>query len=119
MIGTPRTTRRALLGAAAGAGLLPLGGVRGQEASVATIATIGEPGAIDPMPYTADIVTEIAQHVFETLYIFDPALRFSPLLAAAMPEVSADGRQYTIRLRAVRFHDGAPMTGDDVVASLK
>jgi peptide/nickel transport system substrate-binding protein len=118
LVGTPKATRRALLGIA-GAGLLPAWGLHAQNASLATIATIGEPGPIDPMPYTADIVTEIAQHVFETLYIFDPALRFVPLLAADMPDVSADGRQYTIRLRDVRFHDGTKMTGDDVVDSLK
>ena len=72
------------------------------------------------MPFTADIVTEIVQHVFETLFIFDPSLRFAPLLAASMPEITSDGRQYTIRLRTgIRSHDGTQMTGEDVVASLK
>jgi peptide/nickel transport system substrate-binding protein len=113
-------TRRALLGAAAG-GLLPVSAAQAQASTrVAAIATIGEPGPLDPMPFTADIVTEIVQHVFETLFIFDPSLRFTPLLAASMPEITSDGRQYTIRLRTgIRFHDGTQMTGEDVVASLK
>jgi peptide/nickel transport system substrate-binding protein len=72
------------------------------------------------MPFTADLVSEIDQHIHETLYIFNPALEFFPLLAAALPTISTDGKQYTIGLRAgVRFHDGTTMNAGDVVASLQ
>ncbi len=72
------------------------------------------------MPFTADLVSEIDQHIHETLYIFDPSLHFFPVLAAALPEISADGKQYTIKLRTdARFHDGSTMTADDVVTSLQ
>jgi peptide/nickel transport system substrate-binding protein len=109
--------RRLLLAAAAGA-LLP-GVAHAQGASVANIATIGDPGSLDPMPFTADLVSEIDQHVHETLYIFDPSLNFSPVLASAMPAISDGGKQYVIALRTnVRFHDGSTMAADDVVASL-
>jgi peptide/nickel transport system substrate-binding protein len=109
--------RRLLLAAAAGA-LLP-GASRAQGTSVANIATIGDPGSLDPMPFTADLVSEIDQHVHETLYIFDPGLNFSPVLASAMPAISENGKRYVIPLRAnVRFHDGSMMVADDVVASL-
>ena len=109
--------RRLLLAAAAGA-LLP-GASRAQGTSVANIATIGDPGSLDPMPFTADLVSEIDQHVHETLYIFDPSLNFSPVLASAMPAISENGKRYVIPLRAnVRFHDGSMMVADDVVASL-
>jgi peptide/nickel transport system substrate-binding protein len=84
-------------------------------ASSITIATVGDPGSLDPMPFTADLVSEIDQHIHETLYIFDPSLHFFPVLASALPEISADGKVYTIKLRTdARFHDGstmvAPMT---------
>ena len=42
-----------------------------------------------------------------------------PVLATKMPEVSADGLEYTFTLRSgVTFHSGAELTVDDVVASL-
>lgn len=43
-----------------------------------------------------------------------------PVLATEMPEVSADGLEYTFTLRdGVTFHSGAALTTDDVVASLE
>ncbi len=104
-----RISRRLILTAAAGA-LLPAAGIGAAQPSVANIATIGEPGSLDPMPLTADILSEIDQHIFETLYIFDPNLNLVPLLASAMPQFSADGREYVIPLRTgVPFHDGSTM----------
>lgn len=42
-----------------------------------------------------------------------------PVLATELPEVSADGLEYTFTLRdGVKFHSGAALTTDDVVASL-
>lgn len=114
--------QRRLLLATAGSALLPGIMVRAQTAggtSVANIATIGDPGSLDPMPFTADLVSEIDQHMHETLYIFDPSLNFLPVLASAMPAISDGGKQYTILLRNdVRFHDGSLMVAEDVVASL-
>jgi peptide/nickel transport system substrate-binding protein len=91
-----------------------------ERGGVVNVATVGEPPTLDPMISTADLVGMVTQHVFETLYTFDKGWKVTPLLAAAMPEVSADGKVYTIRLRdGVTFHDGSPMTSADVVASLK
>ena len=43
-----------------------------------------------------------------------------PVLATEMPEVSADGLEYTFTLQPdVTFHSGAKLTADDVVASLE
>lgn len=42
-----------------------------------------------------------------------------PVLATELPTVSADGREYTFTVReGVKFHSGATLTADDVVASL-
>jgi oligopeptide transport system substrate-binding protein len=44
----------------------------------------------------------VTQAVFETLYTYDYLARpakLAPLTAAALPEVSADGKTYTIRLK--------------------
>jgi peptide/nickel transport system substrate-binding protein len=90
------------------------------KGGVIDVATIGEPPTLDPMASTADLVGIITQHMFETLYTFDAKWGVTPLLAADMPQISADGLTYTIPLRGgVKFHDGNPMTSADVVASLE
>mgnify|MGYP001350260336 FL=1 len=90
------------------------------KGGVIDVATIGEPPTLDPVSSTADLVGIISQHVFETLYTFDKAWAPTPLLAASLPEISADGTVYRIPLRTgVKFHDGTVMTSKDVVASLQ
>ena len=102
-------------------GALLFGQAQAQTAkSAIDIATIGEPGPLDPVTVTSDLVSIITQHVFETLYAFDGKWEAAPLLAAALPEISDGGKLYTIGLRqGVKFHDGSTMTADDVVASLQ
>src|SRR6478609_7411067 len=90
-----------------------------QSGGVINVATIGEPPTLDPMTSTADLVGIVTQHMFETLYTFDKKWNVTPLLAESLPEVSADGKTYTIKLRTgIKFHDGSDMASDDVVASL-
>jgi peptide/nickel transport system substrate-binding protein len=122
MLDTASPGRRSFLAGAAATVLLPaITGTAGAAGgSIVNVATVGEPGLLDPMPVTADLISEIDQHFYETLYINDPAFRFHPLLAAAMPDISGDGTTYTIPLRTgVPFHDGSTMTADDVIATLK
>ena len=91
-----------------------------KRGGVANVAVIGETPTFDPMASTADLVGTISQHYYETLFTFDSKWEVVPLLAATMPEISADGKQYTIPLRSgVTFHNGAAMTSKDVVDSLK
>lgn len=54
--------------------------------------------------------------VFNGLVKYDRNLNLQPDLAARMPTISPDGRTVTVRLRDnVRFHDGRPLTAEDVV----
>ncbi|MDQ1196405.1 ABC transporter substrate-binding protein [Agrobacterium sp. SORGH_AS 787] len=100
--------------------LLPAISTPSFASGVIDVATIGEPPTLDPMASTADVVGMITQHVFETLFTFDAEWTPIPLLAAAMPTVSADGKTYDITLRkGIKFHDGSTMTSADVVASLE
>lgn len=90
-----------------------------QQGGIINVATIGEPPTLDPMTSTADLVGMITQHIFETLYTFDENWNVTPLLAEGLPDVSVDGKTYTIKLRSgITFHDGSEMTSEDVVASL-
>ncbi len=56
----------------------------------------------------------------EPLYTYDSSLKSVPLLADGEPEISADGMTWTIKLReGVAYHNGDPLTADDVVASIE
>jgi len=112
--------RWALLGAVCALASLPVAGQAQMRGGVINVATIGEPPTLDAMVSTADLVGMISQHIFETLYTFDADWKPMPLLAAALPQISEDGKIYTITLREdVKFHDGSSMSSADVVASLK
>ncbi len=86
--------------------------------------------SLDPQQGTDLYSTRITSHIFEGLYQYDylstPA-RIVPNTAAAMPEVSDDGRTWTIRLlQGIRFADDASFRGkprelvaDDYAYSLK
>jgi peptide/nickel transport system substrate-binding protein len=59
-----------------------------------------------------------AAMVFDNLACFDPATRsFKPLLASSWSQV--DDRTIDFKLRdGVKFHDGSPLTADDVVYTM-
>ena len=113
-------SRRALLLGAAASTVLPSLRAGAQSNSVLNIATSGDPGPLDPTPVTSDLLSEITQLFYETLYIFGPDYSIAPLLAAELPEISDGGKRYVIKLRSgVPYHDGSTMNADDVVASLQ
>jgi peptide/nickel transport system substrate-binding protein len=113
-------SRRAVLLGAAASTVLPALRARAQPASVLNIATSGDPGPLDPMPVTSDLLSEITQLFYETLYIFGPDFSIAPLLASELPEITDGGKRYVIKLRSnVPYHDGSTMNADDVVASLQ
>jgi peptide/nickel transport system substrate-binding protein len=81
------------------------------------VATSGEPDTLNPvLGYGSDG----ASLIFDGLVARDAANELIPALATELPAVSADGRTVTAKLRAgVTFHDGAPLTADDVVATFR
>jgi peptide/nickel transport system substrate-binding protein len=83
------------------------------------VATNAEPGTLDWTSSTATATRLVAWHFYETLFALDINYDPKPLLAEGY-SASADGLHYTIRLRkGIVFHNGQPMTADDVVASLE
>ena len=86
---------------------------------VINVAIVGELPTLDPMATTTDLVGDVTQHIFETLFTFDANFGLTPMLAQDMPEISSDGTEYLIKLRTgITFHDGSAMDSADVVASL-
>ncbi len=91
-----------------------------KKGGVLKVAVLGDPPTLDAHWTTANFVEIITQHIYESLYTLDQNYQPIPVLAEALPAVSADGLTYTIKLRqGIRFHNGKEMTTEDVVASLK
>ena len=81
---------------------------------------IGVNGALDPEAvWGSDLISEIiAQNVFGGLYRYGEHQRLVPEIARELPEVSADGRQYTFHLRPeAKFWNGDPVRASDFVYS--
>jgi len=63
---------------------------------------------------------DLAALVFSGLVKLGPDGSVQPDLAEALPEISADGRTYTFRIRPdARWHDGEPVTSFDVAFTIE
>ncbi|MGY2083751.1 ABC transporter substrate-binding protein [Blastococcus sp. SYSU DS0539] len=79
----------------------------------------GDPQSLDVAQNSGALTIYAGQNVFEQLFAYDAELVPRPMLAEDHT-MSDDGLTYTIPLRdGITFHDGQPMTADDVVASLE
>ncbi|EJL76632.1 extracellular solute-binding protein, family 5, partial [Polaromonas sp. CF318] len=116
-----RRTAVALALVASGSVLLPMAAqAQAPSKSALNLAMVAEPPTLDIQSTPADLVCIIMQHVYEPLFTFDAKAALVPMLAEAMPKISADGKLYTITLRkGVMLHSGRELNADDVVASLK
>ena len=91
----------------------------GRKGGILRAGMIGEPPTLDAHATTATITREITVNMYEGLYALDARHQPVPLLAEGH-DVADGGKRYTIRLRRdVKFHNGKPLTSEDVVASLK
>ncbi|MCX5380621.1 ABC transporter substrate-binding protein [Streptomyces sp. NBC_00091] len=83
-----------------------------------TWSTYAEPTSID-YAYSFDYPpNQILANVCESLLRWNPDLTTSPNLASSYTNPTPTTWVYRIR-PGVRFHDGTPLTADDVVASLR
>ncbi len=85
------------------------------------IGTTSFPRTLDPADAYDLISGNILYNTIERLYTYKPgSLELVPQLAAAMPEVSADGLTYRIPVRqGVTFHDGTPFDARAMAFSLQ
>ncbi len=91
------------------------------------VAAIGDPETLDPA-YGYDTAGSQVYlwHIYETLVFYNGGStgQFVPMLATEVPSmanggISKDGKTYTFKIRdGVKFHDGTPMTAEDVKYSL-
>lgn len=91
-----------------------------QTASATTIIAVPHSGLriLDPIITTAHIVRNHGYMVWDTLLSYDADFKPQPQMAEF--EVSADQLTYTFKLRdGLKWHDGAPVTAQDCIASLQ
>jgi oligopeptide transport system substrate-binding protein len=86
---------------------------------------------LDPQDIGDTTSSSVAGQIFETLYTYaylERPYRLIPLLAEGMPEISGDGKKYTIRIRrGIRFADdpafpggkGRELTAQDFILAWK
>ncbi|KHQ54656.1 ABC transporter substrate-binding protein [Mameliella alba] len=109
------TIRKLLLASAALASLA--GGV--QAENVLKWGANRDIGSLDPYSYGDSFTINVLNHVYEGLVRYDADLKIEPALAESW-EILEDQVTWRFKLReGVTFHDGAPFTADDVVASLE
>ncbi len=91
---------------------IPTGGVL-------KVAIVGEPPAVlDSMYSTATVTNNLSSQLFESLFAFDSAFNPQPMLVEDY-SLSDDSLTYTFKIRSgVTFHNGDPLTANDVLASL-
>ncbi len=80
-------------------------------------ATAGDPLTLDPYAQNESLTNSINGQVYQFLVGRDKMLAFVPELATSWKQDSP--LKWTFKLRpGVKFHDGRPLTADDVVFSL-
>jgi peptide/nickel transport system substrate-binding protein len=115
------TRRSALhLGAAYALSAPGIRAAKADESGTLTVALPNNPVTCDPINMSGHDVQIISQTIFENLVEFDIEGNLRPQLARSLPVVSADSLVYTFELRDdVLFHDGTPLTSDDVKYSIE
>ncbi|OLO28115.1 ABC transporter substrate-binding protein [Alkalihalophilus pseudofirmus] len=92
---------------------------RSEEGGELRVAIAASPTMLDSHLTTAQVVTDIGRHIFETLVTVDSDYNVRPMLAESWEE-SEDGQTITFHLReGVFFHNGKELKAEDVVASLE
>lgn len=82
---------------------------------------LSDPEQLNPLTSNDATASSLLGYMVESLLDRDPdTLALRPLLAASLPEVSDDHLTYTFHLRPdAKFSDGTPVTGEDVLFSIK
>jgi peptide/nickel transport system substrate-binding protein len=83
--------------------------------------SLSDPEQLNPLTSNDASASALLQYITQSLLTRDPrTLELTPLIAASRPEISADRLSYTFALRRdVHFQDGRPLTGEDVLFSIK
>ncbi len=88
------------------------------QAVTLRVANQGDATSMDPHSLNESLQLSITGNVYEPLVGRDKKLGLAPALATKWAQTSPNVWRFDLR-RGVKFHDGTPMTADDVVFSFK
>ena len=93
----------------------------GGAADAITYSLTTDPRALDPAYFDDGESAVVSCNIHEGLYQYGAKdAKVAPCLATELPEISADGLTYTVKLReGVKFHDGTEFNADAVVKSIE
>ncbi|MEA5019532.1 MAG: ABC transporter substrate-binding protein [Gordonibacter sp.] len=93
----------------------------GGAADTITYSLTADPRALDPAYFDDGESAVVSCNIYEGLYQYGAKdAKVAPSLAVDLPEISADGLVYTIKLnKGIKFHDGTDFNADAVVASIE
>ncbi len=87
---------------------------------VYTEGLLGQPTYINPVLAHTETDTSLVSLVYSGLYKYDSKGQLVPDLAASMPAISQDQKQYTIALKHnVKWHNDKAFNADDVVFTIQ
>ena len=121
--------RRALIGVILAGLLLIAGAERAYDEQTAgpvigdwlLLHMLSDPEQLNPLTSNDAGANSILGYIFQGLLTRDPrTLELKPLLAESRPVISNDKLTYTFKIRRdATFQDGHPLTGEDVLFSIK
>lgn len=78
---------------------------------------VGQPQHINPLLAPAnDVDADLSRIIYAGLLKFDSNLNLVPDLAESLPQISPNGKEYTLKLKDGLFwHDGGRLTSDDII----
>jgi len=82
-----------------------------------TISQTADAGTMDPGKSTLILNVNFFYNLYDSLTRWDTALKLQPGLATSWKNVSDSVWEFTLR-QGVKFHDGLPLTAEDVKATL-
>jgi oligopeptide transport system substrate-binding protein len=81
-------------------------------------ALLDDVSTLDPGHVESGVDITFTSEIHAGLYGYDNDLKLKPVIASALPEVSADGKTYTMRMRKdAKFSNGDKITSKDVLFS--
>jgi len=91
---------------------------RAQSGTQITISQPAEATTMDPGRSTQVLTVNYFYNLYDTLTRWDTALKLQPGLATSWKQLTETTWELTLR-PGVKFHDGAPLTAEDVKATLE
>jgi len=115
----PSITKRTVIGALlAGTTLLSLPALAQGDGKTLRVVPHSNLAILDPIWTTAYMSRNHGYMIYDTLFGTDEKAQIKPQMVDTWT-VSPDNRLWTFKLRpGLEFHDGNPVTGEDVVASI-